>query len=212
MTLTPAEAPLTPADVRLAADLCIAALRPSRDADWSVPAGTLEWDCWETAEHLIDDLFSYAAQLASERTDLDVPFHYTPLTPSSPWNAVRVDRESGVDGLVTALDAAAGLLYAVVAVKPPEARAHHTFGVADPEGFAAMGVIETLVHTHDLVTGLGLAAWEPPADLCARTRHRLFPHAPADTDPWPTLLWATGRGELPGRERLDKWRWYGAPR
>ncbi|MER5581817.1 hypothetical protein ABT090_09200, partial [Streptomyces asoensis] len=28
----------------------------------------------------------------------------------------------------------------------------------------------------------------------------------------PTLLWATGRGELPGLPRRTSWRWYGAPR
>ncbi|MEU8888545.1 hypothetical protein [Streptomyces sp. NPDC048442] len=203
---------VTPADIRLAAALTASALRPARDADWSVRAGALEWDCWETAEHLIDDLFSYAVQLASERTDIDVPFRYTQEAPGSPYNAVRADKEAGVDGLLVALDSAAGLLHAVTATKPPGARAHHTFGVADPEGFAAMGVVETLVHTHDLTTGLGIDGWEPPADLCARTLHRLFPDAPADTPPWPTLLWATGRGELPGRPRLDKWRWYGEPR
>ncbi|MFI5804760.1 hypothetical protein [Streptomyces sp. NPDC051561] len=204
---------ITPADVRLAADVALATLGRADGADWSAKAGSLDWDCWETAEHLIDDLFSYAAQLASERTDIDVPFRYTKETPGAPGNAVRAQREAGVQGLLVALDAAAGLLYAVTAVKPPEARAHHVFGVADPEGFAAMGVVETLVHTHDLASGLGIpGTWEPPADLCARTLHRLFPDVPADTPPWPTLLWATGRGELPGRPRRDKWRWYGEPR
>lgn len=204
---------ITPADVTLAADLAIATLGRAPDADWSAKAGPLDWDCWETAEHLIDDLFSYAVQLASERTDIDVPFRYTRETPNSPYNAVRVERAEGVPGLLTALDSAAGLLSAVTAVKPPEARAHHSFGVSDPEGFAAMGVVETLVHTHDLASGLGIGdVAEPPADLCARTLHRLFPDVPADTPPWPTLLWATGRGELPGHERRGKWRWYGEPR
>ncbi|MFI0980531.1 maleylpyruvate isomerase N-terminal domain-containing protein [Streptomyces sp. NPDC021093] len=203
---------VTPADIRLAAALSASTLRRARDADWSVRADALEWDCWETAEHLIDDLFSYAVQLASERTDIDVPFRYTQETPSSPYNAVRADRAAGVDGLLVALDSAAGLLHAVTATKPPGARAHHVFGVSDPEGFAAMGIVETLVHTHDLATGLGIDGWEPPADLCARTLHRLFPDAPADTPPWPTLLWATGRGDLPGRTRPGKWRWYGEPR
>jgi hypothetical protein len=73
-----------------------------------------------------------------------------------------------------------------------------------------MGVVETLVHTGDLANGLGLT-WEPPAALCARVLRRLFPDAPADTDPWRTLLWATGRAELPGRPRLTSWRWYGEP-
>ncbi|MFD3512881.1 hypothetical protein [Streptomyces sp. NPDC058657] len=204
---------ITPADVLRAADYATDTLGRAAGADWSVKAGPLDWDCWETAEHLIDDLFSYAVQLASERTDTDVPFRYTQEAPGSPYNAVRAEREAGVPGLLLALGSAAGLLHAVTVVKPPEARAHHVFGVSDPEGFAAMGVVETLVHTHDLAAGFGLGdSPEPPEDLCARVLHRLFPDVPTGGPPWPTLLWATGRGELPGHPRRGKWRWYGEPR
>lgn len=74
-----------------------------------------------------------------------------------------------------------------------------------------MGIVETLVHTHDLAAGLGLS-WQPPADLCHRVLVRLFPDAPTDTDRWSTLLWATGRTDLPGHPRLTEWRWYSALR
>lgn len=112
--------------------------------------------------------------------------------------------------MLGALEAGGGILAAVVRATPPTARGFHVFGASDPEGFAAMGVVETLVHAHDLALGLGIA-FEPPADLCARTLHRLFPDVPGDTEPWATLLWATGRGELEDRGRRGKWRWYGAP-
>lgn len=46
--------------------------------------------------------------------------------------------------------------------------------------------------------------WNPPADLCTRVLARLFPHAPATTSPWPTLLRATGRGDLPGGASPDR--------
>jgi hypothetical protein len=81
-----------------------------------------------------------------------------------------------------------------------------------------MGVVETLVHTHDLAAGLGLApggaGWKPPADLVARSLQRIFPDAPeaAEADPWSALLWCTGRLDLPGRGRRSSWRWYAAPR
>ncbi|HEY2796204.1 MAG TPA: hypothetical protein VGJ28_27810, partial [Micromonosporaceae bacterium] len=116
----------------------------------------------------------------------------------------------GNAGLLQVLSGCGRLLSAVVRVLPSQVRAHHIYGVADPEGFAAMGVAEVLVHVHDVATGLGLT-WKPDAELCDRVLQRLFPDAPRDGDRWDTLLWATGRGELPGRERLEDWRWYGAP-
>ncbi|MBB6437871.1 hypothetical protein [Streptomyces candidus] len=204
---------VTPDDIRRSVGLASAVLRQTAGNDWGVKAGGLDWDCWETAEHLVDDLFSYAAQLASGRTDADVPLRYTQEAPGSPCNAVRVARKAGVEGLLTVLESAGGLLYAVAAAAPPRVRAHHVFGVSDPEGFVAMGVVETLVHTHDLATGLGIGeAWQPPAELCARALARLFPDVAAGPPPWPALLWATGRGELSGVARRDTWRWYGEPR
>jgi hypothetical protein len=63
---------------------------------------------------------------------------------------------------------------------------------------------------YDIAERLGVE-WTPPADLCDRVLARLFPGAPTETDRWSTLLWATGRGEIPGRARLSKWRWESAP-
>ncbi|MGA8248243.1 MAG: hypothetical protein WB797_15165, partial [Nocardioides sp.] len=80
-----------------------------------------------------------------------------------------------------------------------------------PGGLRRHGVTETLVHGHDASLGLGVA-WEPPADLCLRVLARLFPVDLPDADPWTALLWATGRADLPGRPRLDDWRWYAEPR
>ena len=46
----------------------VSRLLPITDRDWSVRAGTLEWDCWHTAEHIGDCLLSYAWQLAVQPT------------------------------------------------------------------------------------------------------------------------------------------------
>ncbi|MGC5020303.1 hypothetical protein [Micromonospora sp. DT47] len=209
---TPPPGPVTADDVlhvtHAAADLLTTAL----DLDWRVPAGTLDWDCWETIEHVADDLFAYAGQLGPRRPPLDghVPFGFERRRPDGPALTIYGDPKYGNAGLVQVLEASGAFLAAMVRATPAHVRAHHIFGAADPEGFAAMGVVETLVHLRDVAAGLGLD-WRPDADLCARVRHRLFPDAPTDTEPWPTLLWATGRGELPGRERRDRWRWHGAP-
>jgi hypothetical protein len=204
---------VTAADVDRAVRLAVGALRDVEAADWSAKAGSLEWDCWETVEHLADDLFSYAAQLGPETPPLDthVPFAWSRKKPGGPANVIFVEREAGPAGLLQVLEASGALLTAIVRTKPPTARSHHIFGAADPEGFAAMGIVETLVHTHDVVEGLGIQ-WTPDPDVCDRVLRRLFPDAPTDTERWPTLLWATGRAELPGRPRLTTWRWHGAPR
>ncbi|WP_248965973.1 maleylpyruvate isomerase N-terminal domain-containing protein [Sphaerisporangium perillae] len=191
----------------------MAVLREAPAAAWERKAGSLEWDCWETVEHLSDDLFAYAAQLGPRTPPLDgnVPFVWESRRPGGPANAIHADRAAGPTGLLQVLEASGALLVAMARTTPSQVRSHHVFGMSDPEGFAAMGIVETLVHTYDLTEGLGLT-WTPPADLCSRVLARLFPDAPRDTEPWPTLLWATGRTELPGHPRLTSWRWYGMPR
>ncbi|MGW9047446.1 hypothetical protein ACWGQL_33600 [Streptomyces lydicus] len=200
--------PVTADDLDRAVQLSVAVLRQAPPAAWQGTAGSLEWDCWETVEHLSDDLFAYAAQLGPRKPPLDglVPFVWESRRPGGPANAVHADRAAGPAGLLQVLEASGALLVAMVRTTPPEVRAHHVFGVSDAEGFAAMGLVETLVHTHDLAEGLGLA-WEPPAELCARVLGRLFPDVPRDAAPWLTLLWATGRVALPGHPRRTGWRW-----
>ncbi|ETK35944.1 maleylpyruvate isomerase N-terminal domain-containing protein [Microbispora sp. ATCC PTA-5024] len=216
MSASAALSPVTADDLAEAVRLAAGVLAQAPPDAWERPAGTLEWTCWETAEHLADDLFAYAAQLGAAEPSTpaepgEVPFLWESRRPGGPANAVHADRSAGPAGLLRVLRASGALLVAVVRTAPPEALAHHVFGASDPEGFAAMGVVETLVHTHDMAEGLGLA-WTPPAGLCDRVLGRLFPDVPADADPWPALLWATGRAELPGRPRLSTWRWYGEPR
>ncbi|WAZ26223.1 hypothetical protein STRCI_007777 [Streptomyces cinnabarinus] len=209
----PSSSPVTADDLDLAVRLAVEVLRKAPPTVWDQKAGSLEWDCWETVEHLSDDLFAYAAQLGARTLPVggNVPFAWESRRPGGPANAIHADRAAGPVGLLQVLEVSGALLVAMVRTTPPQVRAHHVFGASDPEGFAAMGIVETLVHTHDLAQGLGLD-WDPPADLCARVLTRLFPNAPESTDPWPTLLWATGRAELPGHPRLTTWRWDGTPR
>lgn len=206
----PGRTPVTADDLDHAVQLAVTTLREVPPTAWDGRAGALEWTRWETVEHLSDDLLSYAVQLGPRVPPLDgeVPLAWERRRPGGPANAVYADRAAGPSGLLRVLDACGALLVAVVRTTSPSVRAYHTFGVSDPEGFAAMGVVETLVHTHDVTDG---SSWTPPADLCARVLARLFREAPTTTDPWQTLLWATGRAELAGRARLAGWRWDGTP-
>jgi len=201
--------PAAAADVASAVRLTLQALGPAQDMDearWDTQAGPLEWTCWETVEHIADNLFFHAAQLGPRipATDQSVPFAWARQRPGGPGLVIFADRAAGPAGLMRVVDACGAILVAMTATTPPEVRAHHDVGVLDAAGFAAISVAETLVHMHDVAAGLGLT-WAPPADLCGRVLNRFFPDAPADTDRWLTLLWATGRVELPGRPRRTDW-------
>jgi hypothetical protein len=204
--------PVDPDDLKLVVHLAVDLLRQAPAEAWLRRAGSLDWDCWETVEHLSDDLFAYAAQLGPREPPQagNVPFLWESRRPGGPGNAVHADRSAGPAGLLQVLEASGALLVAMVRTTPPRVRAYHSNGISDPEGFGAMGVVETVVHTHDLAEGLGLE-WHPPAGPCSRALARLFPDAPAETEPRPTLLWATGRGEIPSRPRLNSWAWQSSP-
>lgn len=135
--------------------------------------------------------------------------------PGGPANAIHADRDAGPAGLLQVLEACGGMLSAMVRTVAPDVRAHHVFGAADGEGFAAMGILETVVHTYDLADGLGLL-WEPPADLCARVlggcsrRRRPTPDpgrrcsGPRDVESFPAVR-ASRRGAgtgAPAHKRL----------
>jgi hypothetical protein len=189
---------VTAADVVRAVDAARAALLPAVDRDWSVPAGPVEWSCRRTAEHIADDLVSYAAQVASERQDGYVAIE------------ARIEDRADARDVLEVVTTAGRLLAAAVAAAPATARGWQPAGMGDAEAFAAMGIVEVLAHTHDIAQGLGVG-WSPPADLAAMTLQRLFPDRPDHPDPYAALLWCTGRGELPGKARKTRWRWWNDP-
>jgi len=169
------------------------ALGDSLNSDWNVLAADLEWSCRGTAAHVADDLFSYASQVLAQPLDNYLPIEAT------------VDVEATPEDLLRSVAMCGELLRLAAASAPRDVRAWHPCGTSDPEGFAAMGIVEVLVHTHDIAGGLGVE-WEPPRELCAPVLLRLFPNAPQGV-PSEVLLWATGRAELGDRPRLADWRW-----
>jgi hypothetical protein len=70
----PDERSFSPDDFSALSRLVLETWRSAVDRDWSVPAGTLEWSCWKTADHTVDCVFSYAFFLASRRQDNYPPF------------------------------------------------------------------------------------------------------------------------------------------
>lgn len=170
-------------------------LSPLTAADWTVAAGPLDWSCWETVAHIGHDLLAYAGQVAAQPTGAYLPIDLT-IRPSATPAAV-----------LQSAAACGGLLRSALATASPALRAWH-WGPCDSEGFAAMGVAEILLHTHDITQGLGVD-WSLPEALCAAVIDRLIPDAPAG-EPAQVLLWYTGRAELDGQPHQTSWGWHAA--
>ncbi|WP_373559288.1 GNAT family N-acetyltransferase [Streptomyces sp. Ag82_G6-1] len=176
---------------------CVGLLGAVAERDWEgVRAGRLEWDCRRTAVHIAEDLIAYAGQLAGREQDRYSPF------------LLSMEEDTGNADVLRVIGTMGALLAAAIRTAPRHVRAFHPypFRSASREGFAAMGVAEVLLHTHDVAEGLGVP-YEPAPELCDFVLGRIFPHVQPGPTPWPTLLWATGRGELPGRAPLTEWRW-----
>jgi hypothetical protein len=199
---------LEPADeLDLAIDSVVSALGPSTDRDWQTSAGSLDWSCWFTAEHVAHCLQAYALQLASQASGRYVSFFSRALEDASTGEVLELVEASG------------RLLSATVRAAKPTDRGFHPFGTADAEGFAGMGCIELLVHAGDIAAGLGLT-FDPPPNVCAWTVARMFPTQCAELDslgtadlaPWAALQYATGRIALPNLPAVgSNWRWHSAP-
>lgn len=167
------------------------------------------WDGWDrrlpglrgTARHLLSHMAStplwYALDLSADGEDLD-------------GVTMEVDPKGEVAALRRTMVASVGMLARVLTAASPSARGFHPWGLADPEGFAAMACDELLVHTDDVVRATD-HVFEPPEHLAKGVLHRLFPWAPDNDAPWLTLLWANGRTPLGHRGQLDGWRWHAAP-
>ncbi|MEV0120711.1 GNAT family N-acetyltransferase [Streptomyces sp. NPDC050703] len=177
-------------------------LRAVADRDWGVPAAGLGWSCLRTAEHVAGCLVAYAGQLTGRAAGGWVPFE------------AALDEGSGPEDAIRVIESAGGILASVVRTTPRGVRAYHPYpcGSADAAGFAAMGAAELLLHTYDIASALGADA-EPPAALTEAVLAHLFPEVSpvaSGASPWQVLLWATGRGELPGRARRTAWKWRNA--
>ena len=186
-----------PEDVVQAACFVSDLLVNETDKDWTVPAGTLEWDVRHTLVHVANALAKYSLSLSSRTARAIV------LSSQAYPDANNID-------LLHALSATSESLAFVAESAVVGARGFHPFGMADAEGFIAMGCGEILVHGADVAAGLGLS-FSPPDSLCRRVVSRVFPWAPEDTAGWDTLLWATGRKELSGHKLEPQWSWYCAP-
>ncbi|WP_112261778.1 maleylpyruvate isomerase N-terminal domain-containing protein [Lentzea terrae] len=174
-----------------AADDCVRILSTLPEDGFSRRANGLEWSCRATLDHVVEGLLGYTALLTTRAEHRWTSLLGT-LRPGLPL-------EHCLEGVKTT----ATLLSRAVAASP-DARAWHPWGTSDAAGFAAMGITELTMHTHDITQAFGVE-WRP--ERCAPVVERLFPDAPQHPDPVALLLWCTGRGELPGVRRRVQWQW-----
>jgi hypothetical protein len=174
---------------------CVSTLRFYSDADWNIPAIGIDMSVSGVGAHVADGLIAYAAQIVGQ--------------PSDHWVPIQVAIEQGADvfGLIEAISTAGRILDIVAVNSPATSRSYHSWGMSDPEGFLAMGCVELLAHTYDIVTSLE-GEFSVDDKLVQPFLERLFRGVPTECSRWEALLWSTGRIAIPGSPRQESWRWY----
>lgn len=189
--------------LRASAD-CRELLSAGAERDWQRQIPEMEWSVAQAVAHVAEGLLWLASDVAAGE-------YLAGGQEALDTMDLRVRPETKPSGLVATLGSFAIVLARVIDHAPPTMRGWHPWGgQPDACGFAAIACDEMLIHTHDAAQGLALP-FAPSAELARLTVQRLFPWAPADTDPWHTLLWANDRADLPGQERQTGWRWHCAP-
>ncbi len=181
---------MTSDELAALADFSIDALTEVVDADWSTRAGVLEWSCWQTVDHMVDCLFSYAMQIGARAQSGYLPFE-----------ELHAKLEATPLDLVSGLRSVTALLVAVVRDSPGTVTASDgvlELGLAE---WCARAAYELVLHTHDVVSGLGRDL-DPPMELCRviMESDALWmlnsEHAKGGSDPWAALLLGSGRPEI----------------
>ncbi len=182
--------PFTVIDLDTVARLVLNGWTAAADLDWSVPAGTLTWSCLQTADHVIDCVFSYALFFASRKQDAYPNFGELHALP----DATPRDMIDGLRAVTT-------MLVAVIATAPSDTTAvmlrFPTIRTGGPNDFAARGALEMILHGYDISAGLGLD-FPPPDDLCGRLFAATvsWPQpigVVASSDPWADIVERSGR-------------------
>lgn len=173
---------------------CVGVVHSADGADWGARAGRLDWDCRATLLHLASDFVGYAGQLTAPR-----------LRGYAPFDVVLEGTPEAAE-LAEVVKATGGLLASVGRTTPAGVLSWHPFGMAGPADFCAMGVVEALVHTHDLALGLGVS-WAAPDELAAPVLQHLFQAPRRQIGAWRDLLVATGRIPDEDGRIVASWRW-----
>lgn len=187
--------PVTSDDLRAAARMAASSVRRLDSDLFGKLAYGLEWTRSATVAHIASALVHYSGSLGGKSIE-------DPETRGLSFG------EGSIDAGAWQIESNAEVLAIIAESTPADVRGFHRTGTPDAEGFLAMGCVEVLLHGYDAVVGTE-SEFDPSDELCKRVLGRLFPWAPQDGSGWLTLLWATGRGDLDGRDSLgETWMWH----
>ena len=126
------------------ADELAEVLQPTINLDWEIKTPDLDWTQSQTAIHTMRACLEYSYQVVGKRIDTYQPVLFEKKDKATPPEYLPM------------IATAARVLEKVVKDADPSDRAWHAYGISDPVGFAAMGVVEVSVHTYDLAKGFGI--------------------------------------------------------
>lgn len=177
-------------------------LDPTTGLDWEMATPDLDWTQAQTAIHTMRACLEYSYQVVGKRMDTYQPVLFEKKDKATPAEYLPM------------ISTASRILQKAVKDSDITDRAWHAYGISDPIGFAAMGVVEVSVHTYDLAKGFGIS-FVPNSAAAEFAIDRLF----SGTTEYPNfsthgelLLWLAGRIELSGTPRRQGWKWNGTPR
>jgi hypothetical protein len=180
-------ASMTDDEVAVLVGLSLEALADVRDIDWSSRAGVLEWSCWQTADHLMDCIFSYALQIGAQAQSGYIPIEELHAKP-----------EADPGDLIAGLRGVTSLFLGVVRDAPRNLTASDGVLQLALSDWCARMSYELAVHTHDVISGL-TGVFVPLLQICRAILESdsLWmldrEQANAESDPWLALLRGSGR-------------------
>jgi hypothetical protein len=145
---------VTPDELAELLQWVLGALDEAVEGDWSKPAGTLEWTCFQTIDHVIDCVFSYSMQVAARAPSGFLPFSELHALPSA------TPRD-----LISGLRAVGAMFLAVVRESPADTLASDGVVELDLWGWCSRAAYEIALHGHDVLSGLGSNA-QLPVEIC----------------------------------------------
>jgi hypothetical protein len=120
------------------------ALDQVADQDWALLAGSLEWTCWQTIDHTIDCVYSFALQIGAEADSGFLPF--------APMHA---EVTASPADLLRGLRGVSALLVAVARESPQDRTASDGIVTLSISDWRARSAYEVALHTYDVMSGLG---------------------------------------------------------